>query len=299
MRKFKFKWLLLVSALVYAYYSFFYKSPETGMPFALLTILLSWFVLECYFEFLYKKRKLTFKFSERIIIGSSSILMMIGITGGNLGMLSRYHLVIFTSLWLGLLILSAVYLLHHVDVDPRSRVLKMFVEQMNQVSEFGLQRMHALYQAMVLTAPKFPIDNLVLTLYADLIQHDHLNFAIPSQKLEHFISHNVPQNQIIELLNHHKLENHFEGIQENIGKTLKDVLEDGTFEVTGVSPLYMMVVFAYTFNEILIVDRMGMDVFSYQVQSSENTSKKTPYHKSLQRKDAFGILRLLREKSID
>ncbi|MDE8082754.1 hypothetical protein PT105_08940, partial [Erysipelothrix rhusiopathiae] len=141
-----------------------------------------------------------------------------------------------------------MYLLHHVDVDPRSRVLKMFVEQMNQVSEFGLQRMHALYQAMVLTAPKFPIDNLVLTLYADLIQHDHLNFAIPSQKLEHFISHNVHQNQIVELLNHHKLENHFEGIQESIGKTLKDVLEDGTFEVTGVSPLYMMVVFAYTFN---------------------------------------------------
>lgn len=299
MRKFRFKWLLLVSALVYAYYSFFYKSPETGIPIAFFAVLLSWFFLECYFEFLYKKRKLTFKFSERMIIGASSILIMIGITGGNLAMLSRYHLVIFTSLWLGLLVLSAVYLLRHVEIDPRTRVLNMFVDQMNHVSEFGLQRMHALYQAMVLTAPNFPIDNLVLTLYADLIQYDHLEIEIPSQKLEHFIRHNVPQNQIIELLNHHTLENHFEGIQASIEKTLKDVLEDGTFAVTGVSPIYMLVVFAYTFNEILIVNRSGLDVYAYQVQSAENTSKQAPYHKLIQRKDAFGILRLLREKSIE
>ncbi|WP_331836873.1 hypothetical protein [Erysipelothrix piscisicarius] len=43
MQRFKIKWLLFASAMAYAYYSFFYKSPTSGIPIAVFTILLSWF----------------------------------------------------------------------------------------------------------------------------------------------------------------------------------------------------------------------------------------------------------------
>ncbi|WP_342621440.1 hypothetical protein [Erysipelothrix sp. P66] len=298
MQRFKIKWLLFASAMAYAYYSFFYKSPTSGIPIAVFTILLSWFFLECYFDFLYQKRKLTFKFNERMIIGLSSILILVGITGGDLMGLSRLHLLIFSSLWLGLLLFSALYLLRHAAIDPRTRVLNQFVEQMLHMSEFGLQCMHTLYQAMVLTDSTFPIDNLILTIYADSLKYDHLDFEIPSPKLEHFMIENVAPNHIEQLLNHHVLENHFEGIQAEIQRTLKDVLEDGTFEVTGISPLYRIVVFAYAFNQIIILDRSQMDVHAYQMRRLDDARNKKQYHRLMRHRDAFGILQAFRDTHI-
>lgn len=298
MRRFKFKWVILLCAIIQACYSFLYKSPESGLPIAIFTILIAWFLLECYFDILDVKRKVTFRLSERIIIASSAVLMLLGITGGDVRYLSQYHLLIFSTLWVGLLILSALYLVHQVPVDPKVRVLKQFVEHMNQTSEFGLQRMHTIYQAMVLTAPSFPIDNLLLTIYADLISISTLADArdeVTSPKLEHFMRHHVDSELCESLLHHHDLEGHFEGIEEIISQTLSDVVHDGTFEVTGYSSIYMLAVFAYVFNEILILERNQLKDENYQVVRETYDEGKKTYHRLIHGKDAFEILQAFRQ----